>query len=493
MVAVTAPYHYALDMEATLLWYDIETFGTHSKWDRICQFAAIRTNDSFESVGDPIVAYCKIGWDYIPDPDSCLLTGLTPQYVNEEGICEAEFVSLIQKEMITPNTCVTGFNNLRFDDEFIRNLFYRNLYDPYKREYANGNSRWDILDLCRMAHDLRPDGLCWVHNEVGKPVFKLEELSKANGIQHEKPHDALSDVKATIALARAVRTAQPKLFNYYFRLRKKEEVRRILNLQYPQPLVHISGMFTSKAGCTSIVLPVSVHPNNPNVVITYDLRYSPESWINLPAQQIRRRIFTASDQLGKIERIHFKGVHLNRCPALSPIKTLTSDRADALEIDINSCIANARQLSERSDLVSKIRSVYEHDDLQSFKDPDLQIYSGGFFGDEDRAAFQMTRESSPEELVRNAPHFYDKRGPELFRRYLARNYFDFLPATEQQRWKSYCASRILAPEIDSVVDYGKFCRIVENRLARTDTPPNQKRILKALLEYADWIETNILR
>ena len=476
-----------------MLWYDIETFGTHDKWDRICQFAAIRTNDSFEPVGDPLVAYCQMDWDYIPDPNSCLLTGLTPQYVNENGICEAEFASLIQKQMTAPNTCVTGFNNLRFDDEFIRNLLYRNLYDPYRREYANGNSRWDIIDLCRMTRDLRPDGLCWIHNEVGKPVFTLEELSKANGIQHEKAHDALCDVKATIALARAIRTAQPKLFNYYFRLRKKDEVRRILNLQYPRPLVHTSGMFTSKAGCTSIVLPVSVHPNNPNVVITYDLRYSPERWINLPADQIRHRIFTPSDQLGDIERIHFKGIHLNRCPALSPIKTLTSDRAAALAIDINSCLASARQLSERSDLVSKIRSVYEHEDMRSYKDPDLQLYSGGFFGDEDQAAFQMIRESSPQELIRNPPRFYDKRGDELFRRYLARNNFNFLPEAEQKRWKSHCASRILAPEIDTVVDYGKFRRKVENRLARTDTPPNQKRILKALLEYADWIETNILR
>ncbi|MFW6292810.1 MAG: exodeoxyribonuclease I, partial [Spirochaetota bacterium] len=171
-------------MPFTLLWYDLETFGRHPQWDRIAQFAAIRTNDRFEEVGEPTVAWCRLTPDYVPHPDACLITGITPQTVQERGVSEREFAGLVHDQMIAPSTCSVGYNSIRFDDEFVRALFYRNFYDPYRREYAENNSRWDIIDLMRMCHDLRPDGIEWLYDDRGVPVFRLEEIAKANGIEH---------------------------------------------------------------------------------------------------------------------------------------------------------------------------------------------------------------------------------------------------------------------------------------------------------------------
>ncbi|MCA1755827.1 MAG: exodeoxyribonuclease I, partial [Spirochaeta sp.] len=212
-------------MSATLLWYDLETFGRNPAWDRIAQYASVRTGADFEPVGDPTVLYCRASPEYLPEPEACLVTGLTPQRVKPQGLSEAEFADRVHREMTVPGSCVVGYNTVRFDDEFIRNLFYRNFYDPYRREYADGNSRWDIVDLVRMTHDLRPEGITWPEGEDGKPVFQLELLSAANGLLHNKAHDALSDVYATIALARLVHERQPKLFEFLFKLRKKDEVR----------------------------------------------------------------------------------------------------------------------------------------------------------------------------------------------------------------------------------------------------------------------------
>lgn len=506
-------------MAQTLLWYDLETFGIHASWDRIGQFAAQRTDYRFEPVGDPIVLYCRLSPDYVPDPDSCLITGLTPRSVNEKGMTEAGFADRIYREMTVPGTCVAGYNTIRFDDEFVRNLFYRNFYDPYWREYGDGNTRWDILDLVRLTHDLRPDGIQWCYTGEGKPSFKLEELAAANGILHDRAHDALSDVRATIGLARLLHDKQPKVFSYHFKMRKKDEVRRLLNLQTPRPLVHSSGMFTrggfrtlgkTEAGhpdadspalrvqvgnCTSIVYPISVHPARSNLIIAYDLRFDPREWISLEVAEIARRTFTRSDELGETERVHFKGIHLNRSPAIAPLKTLTRDRAAELGIDVDRCLEHARILSEQHGLVQKVRQVYGSgaDTMAQPRDPELQLYAGGFFGDEDRETFEQIHRLDPADLIATPPRFVDARGPELLRRYLARNYFDLLDETEKRRWISHCASRLLAPELDEVLDYGRFRRKVENLLERTDTPASGKTVLRELLDYANEIDERVLK
>jgi len=479
-------------MPASLLWYDLETFGTHPQWDRIAQFAAVRTDERFESMDEPVVSYCRLSPDYLPHPDACLKTGITPQEANEKGLREREFAAVIHEQMIRPGTTTVGFNTLRFDDEFVRALLYRNFYDPYRREYENGNARWDIIDLLRMSRDLRPEGINWVTEGDGRPSFRLEELTRANGIEHVEAHDALADVKATIELAKLVRRAQPKLFGFYFNLRKKDKVRKLVSLQSPKPIVHTSAMFTSPSGCTSIVLPVSAHPRHTNVVITYDLRRDPTDWLDESVEEIRHRVFTPASSLDAGERIPLKGVHVNRSPAVAPLNTLSTTQAAALGIDFDACMRHAEQIRAQPEVLQKIWNAYDTAPPVRYEDPELQIYSGDFFPDEDREVFEYLRTAGPDELRRTPPELYDARGPELLRRYVARNFPESLTAEEYRRWKSFCAARLLTPEPENAVDFGSFRRDVTNRLARVDTPAEQKRVLKALSEYADYLERTVL-
>jgi exodeoxyribonuclease-1 len=396
--------------------------------------------------------------------------------------------------MSVPGSCVVGFNNLSFDDEFIRSLFYRNFYDPYRREYENGNTRWDILDLVRMTHDLRPAGIEWVHDEEGKPVFRLEQLAAANRIEHDRAHDAFSDVRATIRLAELIREKQPRLFDYFYKLRKKEQVRRMLNLQKPEPLLHSAGVFTRTGGCTTIIYPLSAHPSHPNEIIAYDLRRDPSDWIDLDVEEMRRRVFTKNTLLGEDERIPLHGIRLNRSPALAPLSTLAEDRAHVLGLDIQQCLRHAGLLRGKPDLVRKVRAVYlsADDTAHEPRDPELRIYSDGFFGDEDRETFRRIHTTDPKVLAESPPRFVDPRGPELLRRYLARNFFELLPESEQSRWMSTCASRLLAPELDEVLDFGHFRQKIKHLLNRSDTPARDKTILRDLLDYANRLEETVL-
>ena len=211
-------------MTASIFWYDYETTGIDPRRDRPLQVAGIRTDEALNEIEAPLNFYCRPSDDILPHPAACLITGITPQRLEEQGLGEAEFMTRLHAELSRPGTCVAGYNTLRFDDEVTRYSLYRNFFDPSAREWQGGNSRWDLIDLVRTAYALRPEGIQWPLNDEGVVTLKLERLTEANGLEHGQAHDALSDVRATIAMARLLRQRQPKLYDFLYRLRGKHAV-----------------------------------------------------------------------------------------------------------------------------------------------------------------------------------------------------------------------------------------------------------------------------
>ena len=433
-------------MANTFFWHDYETFGLNPRADFPAQFAGVRTDENFNIVGEPIALYCKPNLDCLPQPDACLITGITPQLATEKGLCEAEFIATIHKEMAQPNTCSLGYNTLRFDDEFTRNALYRNFYDPYQREYQNDNSRWDLLDVVRATRALRPEGIIWADNEAEqRPSFKLTDLTTANTIAHESAHDALSDVYATIAMAKLVKQTQPKLFDFLWEHRKKDKALALLQVGSFKPVVHISGMYPAKKNCLAIVLPFCLHPTNQNEVVVYDLSIDPQPLLNLTAEEIQQRLFVTTESLPEgIARIPLKTVHINKCPVLAPFAVLKDGVAERLGVDVALCLAHLDKINASiASVIPKITEVFSRKaDYQPVTDPDLMIYSGGFFGNQDKAIMAKIRNTPVSELTNLKPKFADKRLAEMFFRYKARNYPQILTVEEQQRWKAFCYARI---------------------------------------------------
>ncbi|MEA1910075.1 MAG: exodeoxyribonuclease I [Spirochaetota bacterium] len=480
-------------MAQTLYWYDLETFGLNPQLDRVAQFAGIRTTDNFEIIGEPLVLYNRITPDYVPDPKACLITGITPQKTLEEGIPEREFISKIDEEFSKPGTCVVGYNNLNFDDEFIRNMYYRNFYDPYTREWTNGNTRWDIIDLVRAAHDLRPEGINWLRSEKNKPLFKLDKLTLANGIEHANAHDALADVYATIALAKLIYEKQPKLLRYLFSHRTKNSVRQLVNLQTREPLVYTSSVFTSERGCTSIVAPISVDPSSSNSLYLFDLRYDPTDLINLPENEIKRRMFTPDKELKENERLHIVKMQTNKCPALSPVSTVDGKTAERLGLDKDRCMANSKKLNSSPLLTQKFIKILSNGGYgKSDADPDLQIYSGGFFKDKDKVSFEIIKTTPSDKLFDLKLIFQDTRIQELLWRYKCRNYPEYMNQETNNKWKSFCAGRLLLPPGKLINDYHFFRRKVKENLTDNEIESSQKIVLKALDEYGEIIRKDVL-
>ncbi|WP_244267491.1 exodeoxyribonuclease I, partial [Sodalis-like endosymbiont of Proechinophthirus fluctus] len=308
--------------QPTFLVHDYETFGKHPSLDRPAQFAGIRTDSQFETIGEPEVFFCRPADDYLPEPEAVLITTITPQQALRDGVSEAEFARRIHQLFSAPGTCILGYNNVRFDDEVSRNLFYRNFYDPYDWSWQQGNSRWDLLDVVRACHALRPDGIEWPLNDEGLPSFRLEHLTCANGIEHTKAHDAMADVYATLAMAKLMRKAQPKLFDYLYRHRGKHQLKTLVDIATMKPLVHISGIFGAARGNTAWIAPLAWHPDNPSALIVCDLSGDMQVLEDLDNDALRTRLYTRRDALGKDSAVPLKLVHLNKCPVLVPANTL---------------------------------------------------------------------------------------------------------------------------------------------------------------------------
>ena len=430
---------------ASYFWHDYETFGTDPQRDRACQFAGIRTDLDFNVIDEPLMLYCKLADDYLPNPEACLITGITPQLANAKGVCEAEFIGRIEQELARHETCSLGYNTIRFDDEVTRNLLYRNFLDPYAREWQNGNTRWDLIDVARAARALRPDGIIWPVNDEGVASFRLEEITQANDIAHQAAHDALSDVYATIALARLIREKQPKLYDYLFANRHKSAVLKQLKLGSFTPLVHISGRFPARKNCLAIVLPICAHPRNSNEVIVYDLSIDPEALLELNAEQIQQRVFVANEDLPEgVERIPLKTIHINKSPVLAPLSVIRPKDAERLEIDIAQHHVHLARLQSApfKALEQKLAQVFTRSYADTVNDPDLMIYSGGFFSHKDKATMQKIRQTPPEQLGNFPLDFDDDRLPEMLFRYQARNYPETLNAEESKQWNEYCYTRL---------------------------------------------------
>lgn len=463
--------------QPTILWHDYETWGADTRKDRPAQFAAVRTDLDLNIIGEPTELYCHLANDYLPAPQACFVTGLTPQKVNRLGMPETEFIAQINQLFSQANTVGAGYNNIRFDDEITRQSLYRNFQDPYAREWQNGCSRWDIIDLVRTCYALRPEGIQWPTNDDGVASFRLELLTQANNISHEGAHDAVSDVIATIEMAKLIKKTQPKLYDFVFNLRRKNEVSKYLDLVNFTPLVHISSKIPASQGCATYIVPLVYHPTNKNGVICVNLNMDLTPLLDLSAREIAQRMYTKRADLGDLAPIPLKQVHINKCPVLAPAKTLSGERADELGIDRQLCRKNLELLKSNLSLREKITEVFSlESERPTETNPDLMLYSGGFFNGADKAAMERIVSLEPEQLSSLSVEFCDQRLDEMFFRYRARNYPLSLSFSEQQRWDDYRKDTL------NGTNYGLT---LESLALENQQDQRKMNILKALFDYAN--------
>ena len=430
-------------MTDSFLFYDLETFGADPRRTRIAQFAAIRTDTDLNEIESPISVFVRPADDLLPSPTATLITGITPQHALREGMAEADAFALIFDEMSRPGTCTLGYNSLRFDDEFIRCGLYRNFFDAYEREWRGGNCRWDLLDVLRLAHALRPDGIEWPRREDGATSFKLEHLAAANGVREGDAHEALSDVRALISLARRLKAAQPRLWDYALKLRDKRYCAGLLDIVAMRPVLHVSQRFPAARLCAAPMLPLARHPRIDSRVIAFDLTQPADALLDLDEEALADRLYVATRDLPEgVERITLKEIHLNRCPALVELAHLRGADVTRLGLDMDAIEANAARIRAHGPQVAeKVRRLFARETARDAGDVDAALYDG-FIGDGDKRLFAQVRGTPPHALGQARFAFRDARLPELLLRYRARNWPETLDAAERAEWDAYRHRRL---------------------------------------------------
>ncbi|RRD67408.1 exodeoxyribonuclease I [Comamonadaceae bacterium OH2310_COT-174] len=476
----------------TFLWHDYETFGADPRRDRPAQFAAIRTDLQLNELQAPLEWFCQPPQDYLPDAQACLITGITPQRAWQQGVSEAVFAQRVHDAFSQPGTIGVGYNTIRFDDEFTRFLLWRNLRDPYAREWRDGNGRWDLLDVVRMAYALRPDGLQWPLGDDGRVSFRLEALTAANGLVHEAAHDAVSDVRATIALARRLRQCNERLFDFALRLRDKRAVAQELGLPaapaQARPFVHVSGMFPVEQGCMAVMWPLASHPHNRNELIAWNLSHDPSELAELDARSIRQRLFTRQADLPEgVQRLPIKTVHLNKSPmVVGNCKVLTPALQQRWGLDWAQIERHAQAARALPDMSAVWAEVFQRPAAPAQPLPAEQDLYGGFVGDADRQRLGRLLQQPVAQWPagERGMGFDDARLDELVFFYRARNYPDTLDEAQRQRWELHRKAVL----IDGAGGARTAEQLMEQVDALSDTATDEQQdILGALYEWADAI------
>ncbi len=464
-------------MAQTFFFYDLETSGLSGRSDRIMQFAGQRTDLDLNPIGEPVNVLVALNDDTLPSPDALMVTGIAPQQTIADGYTEAQFAQMLLNDIFTEDTIVVGYNNVRFDDEFIRHLLWRNFRDPYEWSWRDGRSRWDLLDVVRMTRALRPEGIKWPVVD-GKPTNRLELLTKENGVDHLKAHDAMSDVEALIAVAKLIREKQPQLFDYLLKMRDKKEVKNLVNLDDKQPFVYSSGRYATEHEKTTIAFPLTAGKNG-NVIV-YDLRYDPTPFVDLDSKSLAKKMY-ASWEERKAEdfvALPVKELQYNRTPAVAPLGVLEKeDGWKRIGLDQATIEKHKNMLLAAPHFAENLRSLYE-DKPEYKKSPDVeaQLYDG-FLNDADRLRVQAVAAADEKTLADMHPEFQDDRLAPLLLHYKARNYPRSLSADETVTWEKWRAERIQ-------VQLPSFMKSME-RLSKEQLTDHQQFILQ---ELQLWLE-----
>lgn len=468
----------------SILWYDYETSGIDSQRDRILQFAAIRTNENLEIISNQEYEYfCQLAPEILPNLEATLITGLTPKILAQKGLVEWDFINQLHKIFSFPGTCICGYNSIRFDDEFTRYAFYRNFYDAYQHEWMDGNSRWDLIDIMRIASATRPDGINWPKDELGNISYKLEELSIANDISHHDAHNALSDVRATLGLSQLLQKKQPKLFTYFYQHRTKKSILSLIDKHTFSMWLHSSRMFSANIRATSVIYLLDRLRVNNNAFIAIDLRYDPQILLDLSSEEIKQHLFNDIDSDSERHKIPLKLVHINKAPILVPMSSLSNEIGERIKIKDENLQLNYNLVKEKHSLLyAKIAPIFDQKPNIEYADVDHALYEK-FIPNTDKVLMANIHNLTAEEFLATTNDFRDTRLRDLAKRYIAKRWPRLLSDHEKQDWQNYQQSRINDNQLSSIT----FSQLQEKLLHYTPKNDQEKLIVQELTEYMDTI------
>ena len=467
--------------------YDTETTGLDHT-SQILQFGGILTDGDFNEI-KRIERFCLPRPDVIPAVGAYLTHQIPLSEVIEKGVPEPEFARDMYSDMTEMGrTCSAGYNTHKFDDNRLRETFFRTNVDPYKREYVAENSRFDVFKMMKAVYALRPELINWPEpNEDGYTPMKLEMIAPLNDVVQTRAHDAMSDVEATIGVAKLVKDQDPKFFDYCLKLRNKSFAGDVI---YNRPFMLVGEHVPQTRNYTCIGVPLCQHPVNKSSTICLDMgRVDEETMdriLSTPAENLIEEIFNPDFE----KRLPIFEVKVNQLPFVFTPAILKNNQelADRAGIDFNETM-NQIQTLQNDERFNQLRlHAFEGYKHQNFETNDVysKIYDG-FTKDWDRKKLlNLSTEDygswcSIADTVNS-----DNRIKPLTVRAVGNIDVDLLPEKEAVEFKQWMGKRYN----DLTGEYGetlpKFWVDAKEALESEETSEHQKSIVKELVEHTDF-------
>ena len=410
-------------MTKTYLFYDIETSGLNKCFDQVLQFAAIRTDLELNEI-DRHEILVKLNPDVIPSPQAMVVHQITLEQLHQ-GNCEYEAISKIHQLFNIPGTITIGYNTLGFDDEFLRFSFYRNLLTPYTHQYANNCSRMDLYPMTVMYYLFKPEGISWP-KIADKVSLKLEQLNSHNNLVDGRAHDAMTDVEATLALAKLLRRER-KMWEYlhsFFDKKKDLDGLSKLSLasvEYQQALL-IDGGCGANNFYQCPVMSLGMHNHYKNQSL----------WLRLDLEQLTTTVLENISETTFVYRKRF-----GEQPLLLPLterftKHLSAERQQVV-------VSNIAWLQKNREILAAIVHYYREYKYPVIPniDVDAALYQIGFHKDHEQQLCELFHLADLEEKVKLIDRFMNPNLRAQVIRVLGRNYPEVLPKGYQEEFNDY--------------------------------------------------------
>lgn len=473
-------------------WYDFETSdASHSS--QILQFASVSTDDDLNVIpGSENNLIVKPRKDMLISPHAAMVHMLDPEYLEEHGITEREVVEkVINLFLFTPQSQQCGYNTMKFDDAILRHSAFRNMFSPYQHEFLNGNSRFDAFKLVQFVYALRPELLVFGKKDDGKDSMKLESLAKENGIIHERAHDALSDVYATIGIAKIIRDKNRKLYDYVQSLTVKANNERLAVGN--EPLIHVSFKFGQENRLSSMIYPLVRDENNKNKYIYVDLRVDPYNMLNMSAEELRHYMFTKRDQLPEdAPKVPVGNFQINDLPLIIKERgLLTDDLSAKLNLDRDQCFKHLEMIKASRDLRQRLQMAHRYESEQP-KHIFNTLYSGGFISNADQGQRNAVTKMSDEEVAQiDAVEMSNKRD-DKFRMLELLVGMKEMPTDPIEKAVKYRQLKTMLIDDDSRLNFSKFDEAIQQIRINNELSEDQELMLEKIIAQRESIEGSFL-
>jgi len=210
--------------------WDIESSSANTSWGSIIEVGGVLVDANFKEL-DRFNFRCRLPEGEVPQAMALIVNKTSVDLLTKGNLSHYQMLSQLEAVFKKWSPAIfMGWSNIGFDDEMIRNEFFRGIRYPYITN-ATPNKRHDGLNIARGAHAVDESVVKTEINAKGNAVMKLESLARMNGFESSGAHSALFDAELTVKVLGLIKKNQPQTWDTFLRTANKSDTETIFKTE----------------------------------------------------------------------------------------------------------------------------------------------------------------------------------------------------------------------------------------------------------------------